>query len=257
MPSLTDEYRQQYRWRAWESVYASLPDLPGQTILDLGCAIGDQTRDLATHGHHVIGIDGNAELLEAARQEGGARVEYLQGDLHDLTPLSLPRVDGLWIAFTAAYFPDLAGQLRRWCEHLRPGGWVALLEADDIMSHTPLDEPAQDVVRRYYAEALRRGVHDFRMGSRLRDEAVAAGLTVEHERVVPDRELAFQGPATPDVLDAWRRRLDRLRLLDEICGEGVAGFRARFLACLADAQHRSHARVNLVLARSPATPPPP
>jgi len=253
--SLLAQYRRQHRWRDWASVYAALPIRRGETVLDLGCATGGQARDLAARGADVIGVDGNVALLEAARAEGG-RVEYREGDLRDLTPLALPRADGLWIAFTAAYFPDLASLLRRWCEHLRPGGWVALVEADDILGHTPLDEPDRGVVQRYYARALERGTHDFRMGSRLRAEAEAAGLAIERELVLPDRELSFQGPADPEILEAWAGRLDRLGLLDELCGDGAPGFRARFLRGLADPEHRSHGRVHFVLGRSPGSPVP-
>src|SRR5437870_10487058 len=65
--NLSVEYSQQYQWRPWRRIYAALPDLRGQTLLDLGCGVGDQAADLAARGARVIGIDMNDELLRTAR----------------------------------------------------------------------------------------------------------------------------------------------------------------------------------------------
>ncbi|MDB4928808.1 MAG: hypothetical protein JWM10_1292 [Myxococcaceae bacterium] len=251
MHPLAIEYQRQYRWRDWPSVYARIPLDRDQTVLDLGCAVGDQSRALADLGASVVGIDGNADLLAEARRLGGARVEYLHGDLGDLAPLSLPRVDGLWLSFVAAYFPDLPTQLRHWSRWLAPGGWVALVEADDLLGHTPLGQPDRDLVQRFYAQLLGRGAHDFHAGRKLCDHAVAAGLTVEWHQTLVDEELSFEGPAAPDVLHAWAQRFDRLKVLERLCGDDYAAFRARFLRGLADPEHRSSARVHFVLARAP------
>lgn len=65
--TLADEYLRQYRWRAWPRVYAVLPDLRDQTVLDIGCGVGDQAADLAARGAKVTGIDVNDELIARAR----------------------------------------------------------------------------------------------------------------------------------------------------------------------------------------------
>ena len=67
MTDLIDEYRRQFAWRDWDRVLDALPDLRGQTVLDLGCGVGDLAASLAARGAKVIGFDLNEELLRAAR----------------------------------------------------------------------------------------------------------------------------------------------------------------------------------------------
>src|SRR5262245_54260444 len=127
---LADEYRKQYAWRDWPSAYAALPQLAGATVLDLGCAIGDQAADLAARGARVVAIDGNEELLTVARARRLPGVEVRVSNLSRLEGLN-GAADGIWSSFAAAYFVDLAPLLRRWRALLRPGGWIVLIEGDD------------------------------------------------------------------------------------------------------------------------------
>jgi trans-aconitate methyltransferase len=51
-------------------VVALLNPQPGERILDLGCGDGALTEKLVALGCHVVGIDGSAEQIEAARARG-------------------------------------------------------------------------------------------------------------------------------------------------------------------------------------------
>ena len=44
--SLANDYKQQFQWRAWSTVFDALPSVRGQLVLDLGCGIGDQAAEL-------------------------------------------------------------------------------------------------------------------------------------------------------------------------------------------------------------------
>ena len=66
--TVIDELRAQHRWRGWHRYYERLPLRPGDRVLDLGCAIGDQAADLAACGATVHGIDGHDEFLTFARR---------------------------------------------------------------------------------------------------------------------------------------------------------------------------------------------
>ena len=65
--SLTEEYRKQYEWRDWSRALSACPIMRGQHVLDLGCGPGDHSAELIIRGAIVTGVDGNEELLAAAR----------------------------------------------------------------------------------------------------------------------------------------------------------------------------------------------
>lgn len=245
--SLADEYRQQSRWRDWPRLFAALPDCAGRRVYDLGCAIGDQSAELAARGARVIGIDSNAELLAAARARNVPCAEFIAADLRAL-PGDLPAADGIWCSFATAYFVDLTPVLSAWSQFLAPGGWIALTEIDDLFAHEPLGAATWALLDGYVAESLRTRRYDFKMGSKLADSLTAAGFSVEHACEVADREFAFRGPAEPDVVDAWRRRFERMPVLRAFCGADAARVRDEFLACLAHPDHRSLGSVRFCLA---------
>lgn len=240
--SLAEEYRRQLAWRDWATALDALPSLEGQTVLDLGCAAGDVAALLVARGARVIGVDGNEELLAAARSKELANVELRRADLRALPDLGV-EADGLWCSFAAAYFPELSSELCAWMRHVRPGGWVALTEIDDFFGHEPLGEPTKALLDAYAEDAQAAGRYDFHMGGTLRDHAERAGLRVSKELILEDRELSFTGPALPEVLDAWRARFERMTLLRAFCGTDFERLRDDFLACLAHPDHRSRARV--------------
>ena len=75
-----------------------------------------------------------------------------------------------------------------------------------------------------------------------------SGFTVSKILTLNDHELSFSGPARPEVLDAWRTRLDRMKLLRDFCGTSFEQVREEFLGCLMRADHRSVARVYCCIA---------
>jgi len=126
---------------------------------------------------------------------------------------------------------------------------VALVEIDDLLGHEALPSRFRDEVARFYDEARRAGRYDFEAGRRLAAAARAVGLGVVHEGTVPDDELAFDGAAAPDVLEAWRERLRRIVGLKMFMGERFDDFVRILLDTLASPNHRSSARVCCVVAR--------
>ena len=221
----------------------ALPSLSGQTVLDIGCGIGDQAAELVSRGARVIGVDLNEELLGEARAKQLSNAEFLTADLRGPLDLGTVIVDGLWCSFTAAYFPDLLPALQRWTRPLRPGAWLALTEVDDLFGHEPVGPSTKAWLDAYAKDALEAGRYDFHMGHKLRDYLERSGFTVSKELVLEDQELSFDGPALPEVVDAWRNRFDRMTLLRQFCGADFEGVQADFLACLTRADHRASAKV--------------
>ncbi|HEX5041494.1 MAG TPA: methyltransferase domain-containing protein [Candidatus Polarisedimenticolaceae bacterium] len=244
--SLVSEYHRQRAWRAWPTVLDALPPLHGRTVLDLGCGVGDLAAELVQRGARVVGFDANEELLGRARAQGLRGAEFRYVDLRTADDLGVV-ADGLWASFLPAFFPDLKGALARWKRTLRPRAWAALIEIDDLFAHAPLLPRTQELLDAYAEDALRAGRYDFRMGRKLAGFLREAGFTVTQAFPVPDRELAFDGPAEDEVLDAWRLRFARMKLLQEFCGPAFTALEEDFLACLAREDHRCSARVQVCL----------
>lgn len=240
--NLGDQYERQYQWRHWRLAYENLPRVRGAAVLDLGCGVGDQARDLALLGATVRGVDSNPDFIRSAADRGIEGAAFQLGDVRQLRDLG--RFDGIWASFVAAYFPDFQPVLAHWCERLVPGGWIAVTEVDGLFEHAPLRSETRQFLEDYAAEALGAERYDFSMGKKLASHMAAVGLEVIQERVLPDEELSFTGAAGDAVMAAWTQRLDRMRLLRERAGERYAQLRADLLACLADAGHVSSCRVN-------------
>ena len=245
---LSAQYGRAERWRHRDEAIACLPVKAGQRILDLGCGVGQVAARFHRLGGQVIGVDANEELLTAARARY-PEVRFEQLDLRELTPASFGQVEGVWTSFVAAYASNLDKAVARWRDCLVPGGWLALVEMDDLFGHEPLPSSIRDHVIELYAWSKAAGRYDFECGHRLAGAAERAGLTIIHEGTVPDDELSFQGPAPTDVLEAWRLRLQRLIGPKTFFGARFPEFERAFLHALASPDHRSQTRVFIVVAQ--------
>lgn len=245
--SLKDEYQRQFGWRSWPTIFNALPSIQGQIVLDLGCAVGDQSAELLARGARVIGYDTNEELLQEAQSRGLMNAEFRKAELRMLPDLDIS-VDGIWCSFAAAYFPDLPAVVAGWTKLLRNGGWIALTEVDDLFGHQPLSRRAKELMDDYARDALDSSRYDFHMGRKLAAHSERAGLVVSQCFTVEDQEFSFRGPAQPEVVGAWQRRFDRMGLLRDFCGIEFEKVRDEFLGCLLRIDHWSAAKVYACIA---------
>jgi len=87
--SLVEEYKRQFAWRSWPTIFDALPSLQGQTVLDLGCGPGDLSAEFVARGARVVGVDLNEELLAHARSRQLAGAEFRVGDLRMFPDLGI------------------------------------------------------------------------------------------------------------------------------------------------------------------------
>jgi SAM-dependent methyltransferase len=245
--NLASEYKQQFGWRAWSTILDALPPVREQVVLDLGCAAGDQAAEFVARGARVIGVEIDPKLIEEARSRKLPNTDFWQLDLRTLPDLGVV-ADGLWASFVPSYFPDLPTVLTMWSRNLRPGGWMALTEIDDLFGHEPLSARAKGLLDQYARNALAAKWYDFHMGHKLREHLERSGFRVSRVLTVVDQELSFDGPARPEVVEAWRRRFDRMTLLRKFCGADFESVREEFLGCLNHPDHRSSAKVYSCIA---------
>jgi trans-aconitate methyltransferase len=243
--SLVKEYHRQFPWRAWPQALALCPITRGQQVLDLGCGPGDLSAELAARGVAVTGIDRDPELLAAAR----TCAPDVHFERQDLSELTLPTIfDGIWCSFTAAYFVALATTFARWCTFLKPSAWVCLIDVDDLLGHEPRSDAMRDTIERFYDEALEKRRYDFRVGRELASVLESQGFRVTTTEL-PDRELAFDGPASREVLNAWRARFARMEGLKSFLGKDFTDFTDSFARALESPQHRALCRVVCCVGR--------
>lgn len=120
----------------------------GGRILDIGCGPGWTTLFLTRAGYEAVGVDISERMIEIARERSAREhlaVEFVVGDMEQL---ALGRND-----FDAALFfdclhhcPAYDAALERAFAHLRPGGYVLLMETTWLHRFSP---HARQVVRQF------------------------------------------------------------------------------------------------------------
>jgi ubiquinone/menaquinone biosynthesis C-methylase UbiE len=112
------------RLRSW------MPAAPAR-ILDLGCGTGSVSLLLAEHGHHPVGVDLSARMIEVAQDkmhQHGQHVPLLVGDAGNPPAQAGDSFDVVLTRHLLWTLPDPHAALRRWTRLIRPGGRLVLIE---------------------------------------------------------------------------------------------------------------------------------
>jgi len=247
--SVVEHISREYPWRRWSEIYPYLGDLSGVQVVDLGCGIGDQARDLSRLGAYIFGVDGNEEAIDYAKSRRIPHAQFVWTNILNIKDIWL-KSDGVWTSFTAAYFPRFDVLTRSVDTILKPDGWIAITEVDDLFYHEPLHSRWFELIEKYYTRSIEEGIHRFRSHAHVSEVLSEQGWRIEVDRRIDDDELCFSGAASKEVLNAWQTRLDAMmpRFLDRF-GDEAIGFDSAFLECLASKEHRSRSRVWFILAR--------
>ena len=134
---------------------------------------------------------------------------------------------------------------------LKPGGWLAVTEVDDLFGHEPLHPRWSALIEKYYARSIDEGIYRFQSHARVYEVLSERGWQIDVDRKLEDDELCFVGVASSEVLEAWKARLSFMmpRFLERF-GDEAMEFDSAFLECLASNEHRSRSRVWFILART-------
>lgn len=248
LSNLLDQYKNQWRFRDWESLFSKLPDLSNSFVYDLGCAHGDHSQKLSEMGANVVGLDGNKDLLDFAIKRNILNAEFRLCDLSNLDSLNLAKADGIWSSFVPAYFTNFDKTLNSWKKLLKPNGWMALTEMSGLFDHLPMSKESQTLIKDFYLNSLSRENYDFESGEKLKSCLERNGFKIKESFFLKDDELSFQGPAKDVVIKAWESRLQRMGGLKNFFGDKFDEFRDDFLLAIQNENHVSNCKVYFYLA---------
>ena len=173
-----------HRWRtARNSAAYLLPHIsPGARVLDVGCGPGTITADFAQlvgPDGEVLGIDTSPDAIAAAHQQqamaGVDNLRFAVGDVMN-PDLAQPGYDVVHAHQVLQHLQDPVAALRQMGRLTRPGGVVAVREADySAMAWHP-QSPGMDRWLATYQAAARRNGAEPDAGRRLLDWAQRAGF---------------------------------------------------------------------------------
>lgn len=140
---------------AFDQTIASTKSLlsPSDIVLDVGCASGEYSLDLAPHVQHIHGIDVSQKMIELADQKALHRqinnIRFCQMDVLD--PSLTEQSFSIVIAFNVLHLVDDIPQvLSRLHSLLKPGGL--------IISQTPCLEQMGFILRGFIGLAQKVGL---------------------------------------------------------------------------------------------------
>lgn len=107
----------------WDRAIALLPQERGR-VLDLGCAFGFATRQIASKGYATVGVDNSPGYISRARRRhpGG---EYILSSAENL-PLADASFDAVLLLDVLEHVSEQAAVLREIERVLKPGGMLIL-----------------------------------------------------------------------------------------------------------------------------------
>ena len=162
----------------------------GMKVLDLGSGAGDVAMllaDLVGPQGRVVGVDANADILDAARAHVGAagwtNVEFVVGDLDHLdVATDFDAVVGRWILM---YLAEPADLLRRLPNLTRPGAVIAFQESADLTAAVEAvpPTPLHDQLARWTTPPAEGTGPIVNMGRRLYHTFLDAGLPAPQLRL--------------------------------------------------------------------------
>ncbi len=112
---------------------------PGGSILDLGCGPGWSSLLLARAGYEVVGADISERMIEIARERAERDESTATFVVADMEEMKLDRsdFDSVLLFDSLHHCPGYSQVLRRAWEHLRPGGYLLLMEPSWLHRYSP------------------------------------------------------------------------------------------------------------------------
>jgi len=99
----------------------------GETVLDLACGTGFFSREFATLGAKVIGVDLGKDLIEIAKKNSPTAIQYVVSSADDLNFVLKNSVDTIVIVLALQNIENVHGVLKECKRVLKPKGKIVLV----------------------------------------------------------------------------------------------------------------------------------
>ncbi|KAF0806820.1 3-demethylubiquinone-9 3-methyltransferase [Alcanivorax xiamenensis] len=135
-------------------------DLPGKTVIDIGCGGGLLSEGMARRGATVTGIDMGEAPLAVARlhaEQSGVEVEYLQTPAEDIAAERAGQYDVVTCLEMLEHVPDPSSVIRACATLVKPGGQVFF----STINRNPKSFLFAIVGAEYVLRLLPRGTHEY------------------------------------------------------------------------------------------------
>lgn len=248
--SLKTEYENQQKYRKWSLIVDKLPIKSDHVVAELGCGTGNFAEVLSKKIKEVIAIDLNQNLLEILQNKKILNITILQKDISNLNYIP-KQVNGIFSSFAIAYFPNKMEQiLKNWFDKLKNGGWVAIIEIDDLLrGHTPLSKETLNKLEVFEDKTRNNGIYDFRAGRKISLILKDLGMEILLDEDLEDSELTDSGILSDEIYTMWENRLNRLSFDKFFQKNEIESIKADFLSLLKSAKHINQTKVKFIIAK--------
>ena len=252
--NLFQEYEKQQEWRDWARFIEVLPLTANDTVIDLGCSVGNVSRIFSRQVKHVVGIDINDEFISFCDSRKTTNETFIMSDFLSLDYGEIQRnfgeINGIWASYSLSYLSDPVSYLTSLYSVLSDGGWIALLDVSCFISgNLAKDSKYYERVVAFEQASYRSGLYDFDFGTKMQAMLQQAGFDIVHlDSDVSDPELNFSGAASADVIKGWSARLGRMKKLKAFLGEEYPDFCDEFLKNLSCDTHDKRGNVRFIVA---------
>lgn len=248
---LLAEYKKQQKWRGWENYLNFIPLSDMDTVIDLGCSVGDVSRTFSPRVKNVIGIDINKEFIEFCDSRKNSNEAFISSDFLSIDYLSFGGINGIWGSFSLSYLSNPLSYLKLLNSVIKDEGWIALLDVSCFISgNLSRDSKYYDRVNKFELESYKSGVYDFNFGAKMHHLLKNAGFDIVYfDNDVTDPELNFPGAAAPEIIEVWTARLKRMNKLSNLLEEEYPDFCHELLSNLRSGTHEKCGNVRFVVAK--------
>lgn len=247
---LREEYEKQQKYRKWLEILELLPIENNHIVADLGCGTGGFSEIVSEKAKHVIAVDRNKSLLNNLKEKNIKNVIIVENDISNIDYIT-EELDGIFSSFSIAYFPkDMKKVIGNWVENLKSGGWIALIEIDDLLrGHQPLSEENFGKLARYEEHIKENGVYDFQAGRKIKNILKRLDMEIITEKDLEDTELTASGIMNDEVFEMWKSRLDRLDINKYYPEKISLEIKQELLTLFKNPEHENNTKIKFIVAK--------